>query len=255
MIFVNIINRYQSRLNYFVQMLDKFIEPDAIEILKGKISGLITCPADKKTDGRWSLLISPDYPLKFHPCDINGNKVQVDFSCDIEGIVPNSRHKENPIYKIIEKYKILIRVWSLENKLSFREGIDSDTLIEKIIGNDMKRVILRFHIDKKIPGTQIEEPLYHMHFGGLQQGNEIAWFPKSIDVPRFHFFPLDIILATEFILLNFFSIESYKLREDPEWKSIVISAQEIFLKPCISQYNCFINDYSNTFLTHSVNWN
>lgn len=236
-------------------MLDKFIEPDAAEILKSKISGLITCPANKKADGRWSLSISPDYPLRFCPCDINGNKVQVDFSCNIEGIIPSYKHRRNPDYKIFEKYNILIRVWSLEDKLSFREGIDSDTLIEKVIENDFKRVILRFHIDKKVPGVQIEEPLFHMHFGGLSQGNEIAWFPKNIDIPRFHFFPLDVVLATEFILLNFFSIKSYKLREDPEWKSIVISAQEIFLKPCISQYNCFINDDTSSFLTHSVNWN
>jgi hypothetical protein len=132
-------------------MLEKFIEPDAAEILKAKISGLITCPAGKKTDGRWSLIILPDYPLKFCPCDINGNKVQVDLSCYIEGVVPSNKHKENPDYKIIKKYNILIRVWSLEDKLCIREGIDSDTLMERVIENNMKRVILRFHIDKKVP--------------------------------------------------------------------------------------------------------
>jgi len=244
------ITNYQSRLNYFVQMLDDFIEPDATEILKSKISGLINSPAEKKKDGRWSLSISPNYPIKFR------NKVQVDFSCHIEGIVPKLRNRiKNSASVFFEKYNILIRVWSLEDKLSYRKGIDSDTLIENIIENDMRRVILRFHIDKRVPGTQIEEPLFHMHFGGLAQGNEIAWFPKNIDVPRFIYFPLDIILATEFILLNFFSIESYRLREDPEWKSIVISAQEIFLKPCVSQYFNFINNDSSTFLTHSINWN
>lgn len=247
------INRYQNRLNYFIQKLTKFIEPDSAEILKTKISGLIIRQAGRKADGKWSFVILPDYPLKFRPCNIDGNKVQVDFSCLIEGIIPKHLHRDGSIDRIIEKYNVLIRVWSVDDKLSYREDVDSKSLIEKVIENDNRRVILRFHIDKKAPGSHIEEPMYHMHFGGKSEENEIAWYPKSIVVPRFYFFPLDIILAAEFILLNFFSIESYELREDPEWKSIVITAQEIFLRPSVTQYNSFINNKSNTFLMHSVN--
>jgi hypothetical protein len=249
------LNEYRRRLIFFTQKLNKFIEPEDIEILKGKISGLITVPPDRKKDGKWSFSISHDYPLRFCPCDLNGYKIQVDFSCIIEGIIPSLSKKDISILDTIEKYNVLIRVWSLEEKLSFRNKVDSESLRDMIQLNDHRRVILRFHIDKKVPNVQIEEPFFHMHFGGLAQDDENAWYPQNIDPPRFHFFPLDLILATEFILINFFSIKSYKLREDPEWKSIVITAQEIFLKPCITKYFHFVNDNSNSFLNHSVNWN
>jgi len=249
------LNEYRRRLNFFTQMLNKFIEPEDIEILKGKISGLVISPANRKKDGKWNFSISNDYPIRFCPCNLNGNMIQVDFSCNIEGNIPSLNKRDVTIWDAIEKYNVLIRVWSLEERLSFRNNFDSESIRDLIQINDQRRVILRFHIDKKVQNVTIEEPYYHMHFGGIAQENEIAWYPKNFDPPRFYFFPLDIVLATEFILMNFFSIKSYKLREDPEWKSIVITAQEIFLKPCINKYHQYVNDDSNSFLNHSVNWN
>jgi hypothetical protein len=249
------LNEYRRRLNFFAQMLNKFIEPEDIEILKGKISGLIVTPPDKKNDGRWNFSISSSYPLKFHPCNLNGNKIQVDFSCIIEGRIPSLKNRETTVWDALEKYNVLIRVWSLEDKLSFRDEFDSETVRDLLQANDQRRVILRFHIDQKFQKVEIEEPYYHLHFGGIAHENELAWYPRSFDSPRFYFIPLDIVLATEFILMNFFSIKSYKLREDPEWKSIVMTAQELFLKPCIYKYYQFVNDESASFLNHSVSWN
>lgn len=249
------INKYKNRLSYFVNFIDSYLEPGSKEILKDNISGLISIPVQKKTSGRWNFIIPIQYPLKFRPCEINGMKVQIDIACHIEGIIPCKINKKKSEGHYIDKYNILIRVWSLDDKLTFREGIDSDDLLQNLIDNKMKRVILRFHIDRRMPGTQIEEPLYHMHFGGISQPNEISWYPKNIDVPRFQYFPLDIILATEFILMNFFALQSYDLREDPEWKSIIYTAQELFLNPCVFQYYSFIGDCSETFLAHTINWN
>jgi hypothetical protein len=249
------INKYRQRLNFFVNRLDGFLLPESKEIIKDQTSSIIKLPANRRTAGKWKFEISPYFPVKFYPFQLNGNTVQVDFSCSIDGEIPPSRIRINQEKIYIENYTILIRLWSLEESLSFREDYDSEKIKQDVRDNNNERVILRFHIDKKKKGTETEEPLYHMNFGGIQSGNEISWFPKSINVPRFYFSPMDIILATEFILMNFYSAETFELREDPEWKSIITTAQELFLKPCIENYSSFINDNTNTFLKHTINWN
>jgi len=249
------INEYKKRLNFFVNYLDDYILPESKEIIKNQISSLIKVDARRNTVGRWKFKILREFPVKFHPCDINGNKVQVDFSCNIDGEIPPLRHGRSLRIKRIENYTILIRLWSLEENLSCREEFDSEDIMHNIRDNNMERVILRFHLDKRKEGTDTEEPFYHIQFGGISQANEFNWYPKSINVPRFQFFPLDIILATEFILVNFFALESFNLREDPEWKRIIHTAQKFFLDPAILQYHSFIQDPTETFLAHSIKWN
>jgi len=249
------INDYQKRLKISIGFLRKFIDSGTEELLKEIAASLIKIPPQKNVDGIWGIIISPDYPFKFRPSNLNGKNVQVDLFCRIVGNIPSLKSGDDQLFENLIHYNICVRVWSLDADMSFRVSHDSEEMFESLVKNDNKRVMLRFHVDKKITKTQLEEPFIHMHFGGNAQDNELIWYPKTIDVPRFTYLPLDIILTIEFILTNFFSEESNQLREDPEWKSIVITSQEIFLRPTIEKYNSFLDNDRDTFLSHTLNWN
>ncbi|MDY6970343.1 MAG: hypothetical protein SVR08_17055 [Spirochaetota bacterium] len=111
-------------------------------------------------------------------------------------------------------------------------------------------MVSRFHFDRKLPGTAIPEPLFHMHAGGVAKPDEFSWFPKQLGEPRFHFLPLDLILLFEFIFFNFFPQSSRNLRETPEWKSLVIKSQDLCLKPHIEKLAKFLTNYNDTILGH-----
>ena len=140
------IGKYFRHLDLFVNQIGNYIEPEAKEILKSQITGKVLKPPSRKELGKWRLMIQPDYPVKFKPCSLNGNNIQVDFSCNVEGELPILGDRSKSA-NLINKYNILIRVWALEDKLSYRPDFDSENIKGLIEGNEGKRVIMRFHID------------------------------------------------------------------------------------------------------------
>lgn len=167
----------------------------------------------------WKFSIPIEHPLTFIKNDVDNCRLQIDISCEIEGIGDD-----------IKKYNILLRVWCWDENISYREGIDAVELKSKFESLGWKRVILRFHFDLKDTKTKKPEPFYHLHVGGIPEDDENCWFPKQIKVPRFPYPPMDIILLCEFVLVNFFQKESEELRKKPEWKSLVRKSQEVFQK-------------------------
>lgn len=176
----------------------------------------------KRRKGRpveWRFSIPIKHPLTFIKNDVDDCRLQIDISCEIEGTGDD-----------IKKYNILLRVWCWDKNISYREGIDAVELKNKLESLGWKRVILRFHFDLRDPKTKKQEPLYHLHIGGIPEDNENCWFPKQIKVPRFPYPPMDIILLCEFVLVNFFQKESEELRKNPEWRSLVRKSQKVFQK-------------------------
>ncbi|GAG59979.1 unnamed protein product [marine sediment metagenome] len=162
----------------------------------------------------------------------------MDISCELEG-------RDN----IITKQNILLRLWSLDENLSYREEVDSPKLKAELERNIWKRVILRFHFDLKEPNGKQLEPEYHFHVGGRYRTNdENCWLPEQIDVPRFPYPPMDFILMCEFLLINFFPKESEKLRKKPEWKSLVRKSQDMFLKPYYDICMKYLKDQNETLM-------
>lgn len=95
---------------------------------------------------------------------------------------------------------------------------------------------IKFHIDQKVPDTQ--EPWHHLHIGGS-------------DEPRFPYPPMDIILLSEFILINYFQELSEDLRKDSGWKKIIIKSQNIFQKKYYETcWNCIKNNENATLMEH-----
>ena len=95
---------------------------------------------------------------------------------------------------------------------------------------------VKFHIDQKVPDTQ--EPWHHLHMGGF-------------DEPRFPYPPMDIILLSEFILINYFQEVYEDLRKDGGWKRLIINSQNIFQKEYYETcWNCIENNGSATLMEH-----
>ena len=130
---------------------------------------------------------------------------------------------------ILKFLNIIIRIWSYDQNLCFREGFDSEKIKELFNNRSWKRVLLKFRIDLKYKDNK-KEPVYHLHAGGYFKEIEYCWIPEGLNIPRFIYFPVDIMLICEFILYNFFqeNKDYEKLRKDPEWIALIRKSQQLF---------------------------
>ncbi len=123
------------------------------------------------------------------------------------------------------------------------------------------------HPDKKTDGTpddspEFHHPLYHLHFGGYELTNEEDFdFGKIliVEAPRIMHPPMDIIIAIDFVLTNFYSTQTcprlVKLTTDPQYIRILSAAKERFWKPfALGFASNFIKNYNFQGINHmSVN--
>lgn len=99
------------------------------------------------------------------------------------------------------------------------------------------------HPDKKSDNSpeatpEFHHPLYHLHFGGyelteeedLEHGNILI-----VEAPRIMHPPMDLVLAVDFVLNNFYSCHSCQpfidLISEPDYTRIVKNSRERFWKP------------------------
>lgn len=213
----------------------------------------LTSSLNNKKDSSppWQFDIPRNAPFEF----VQKDGLQVDISCIIVG-------KGN----YIKKQNFEIRVWSLNENLSYREGIDSPTLKDELQLANWKRVVSRFHFDlrvdeKKDKNDKISEPICHLQVGGdsgacvtngIQDIKENCWHPKKVAVPRFFHLPFDMVLMCEFILVNFFETETEDLRKRHEWIRLVKDSEELFCRPYLEKYISYFNDEKQTLLGNLI---
>ena len=196
-----------------------------------------------------SIAIPKEHPLKFKLSNECGYILHVDLFCRIQGEVEPKRF-DDVKFKL---YSTVFRIWSHDKNISYRNEWDADELEHKLSKQEWKRVIKRFHIDRRDENAGLPEPLYHLHFGGIAEDDEYFWVPKTIGEPRLHYFPMDLVLLCEFILMNFFPAKSKDLRESPEWKSLVRKSQDLYLKPYVQMLSEHLNNNNDTLLGHLTN--
>lgn len=191
----------------------------------------------------WKIKIERDKPLVFVT---NKDKLQVDICCDIRG-------KGNDILK----QNVEMRVWSLDQSMSYRDKVDSVTLKDELEYAGWKRVISRFHFDLRNDDTTVPEPICHLQVGGdsgaclnneSQKIKENCWHPPQLSVPRFFHVPFDIVLLSEFVLMNFFPNETRDLRKKPEWIKLIKKSEDFFCKKYIENYLRYLMDENQTLL-------
>ena len=242
--------QYPTCLQYLHDYAGPFLTEDSKALLKEK-KGIISkeLTASGTAEREWSINIAPSRPLTFVNCEEKKVKIQIDVSLNLQGTYfPADKDK----FKI-NSHCINVMIWSLEPTVSFREQYDAAELRTKIEENDGKRVMVRFHIDRKLQDEETKrclEPIYHLHFGGKAEEHELAWYCDKFEEPRFAFFPFDLILLTEFILANYFPNKSKELRDEPQWKRLVQKSQELFIKPYIEKLNLYVNNKENTLLSY-----
>ena len=194
-----------------------------------------------KRRDNWRFFIPFEKPITFKKNDC---KLQVDFSCEIEGVGND-----------FKKHNIQLRIWCFDESICYREELDHPKIKEDLENCGWKRVILRFHFDLKAEGAQIE-PLYHLHVGGKNRmDDEFCWFPEDIDIPRFPYLPTDIILLSEFVLMNFFQTDYKEIRKKPEWIKSVKKSQEFFQKSYFENCLRHLNDENETLMGNLVSPN
>lgn len=231
------IERYPKNLEILVnQHIGRYLEASSKPTLIDRARQLRKSieKGKKEKHGKWTFSIPRETPLTFKENDC---KLQVDISCEIGGINED-----------IQKQSINLRIWSCDKNISFREGIDAPELKKNLKYLNWKRVVLRFHFDLKVPNGKNIEPLYHLQVGGCQMEGENCWIPEEIQVPRFPYIPMDLILLCEFILMNFFPKKYKELKKDREWISLVRKSQEIFQEPYLNGCMKCINNEEDTLL-------
>jgi len=165
----------------------------------------------------WELRIPSAESLLFVP-STEDDRLQPDLFCFFSG----PSNDEWPW----KEQSLVIRIWSNDSKLSSRKKWDSKEVSEALRDRKWTRVLIRVHLDKAIQGDPA--PLHHMQVGGVpvEEDRELCWIPPQLRMPRFPYHPMDIILACEIVVANFFPREFSRLRDDYEWQAVVIRAQE-----------------------------
>lgn len=93
-----------------------------------------------------------------------------------------------------------------------------------------------WHLDRET-GTDGKyiHPLYHFHGGGKKVEGKDAGDLLILRSPRLAHPPMDLFLAIHFVLENFLNTKTYaqqvKIFEDPQYKEIIMRAQNRLLDP------------------------
>lgn len=193
--------------------------------------------AQRKGSSWWQFSIPKESPLTFME---NSDRLQA----DVMGIIGGEGDE-------VKEVRTLLRIWSSDAALCYRASIDAEQVRSKF--DEMgRRVMVRFHFDRREKYFTGPEPIYHLQVGGIALENENCWFPKQLDIPRFHFPPMDIVLLCELVLVNLFPRNSRNLREKPEWKKLVMKSQNAFQRSYFDKFYPYVNNTTNTILGHLI---
>jgi len=235
------IEEYLRNLQILAQLkyLGGYLAPLSKEALLEPVGQLrdFVQNAKRRKGFRWNFSIPRERPLSFKP---NETRLEVDLAGIIEGEGDDLR-----------EVRTLLRVWSRDKGMCYRVGVDSEQIGERFAQTG-RRVIVRYHFDLRASKVKRPAPISHLQVGGDALDEENCWFPKHLEIPRFHFPPMDIVLLCELVLANFFHQESENLRKTPEWVSLVRKCQDAFQLNYFKQFHsCFKND-ANTLLGHLI---
>jgi hypothetical protein len=89
-----------------------------------------------------------------------------------------------------------------------------------------RRVLYRVRFDRALPGA--DEPAFHLQIGGLvhDETKELDWHPTGISLPRIPMPPMDLVLAVEIIVANFFPEFYSRKRQEGQWRGLIKRAEE-----------------------------
>lgn len=239
-----------------IKALKKVLEPDAEGVIDSAINSIVdskeqydkyqrrTDLSDKSVNDWGYSILEP--ALRFKVVTYKGYKLRPDLICNFrwqkEGALPTLRQE------------LVLRVWSADEDLMYREEYDSDMIGELVTAqyNPLKeRVMLRCHFDLANPNQ--DGPLYHLQIGGNPRAEEHCWYPKEFDLPRLIHHPLDTVLLCQLVIANFFPEDYQEIRRDINWRWAVKTVERYLLSEYYAQCLAVINDKKTNLIDHL--WN
>lgn len=177
----------------------------------------------------WGYTIYEKYPIVFKDSERPEQSCHVDLYCDL---LWDSEDQ-------LVKQDIKIRLWSRDESINYREGLDDIEIIDKITSQG--RVVARYHFDRDNPESENisseYKPKYHMQVGGKTESYELCWHPSSYDIPRIVHHPMDLMLTVQLVIANFFPAKYSEIYEKQEWKYNVKKSEknllEAYYKYCL----------------------
>jgi hypothetical protein len=167
----------------------------------------------------WGFAIPPDDPLVFQRRVHAGIDLSSDLSCDL-------RWNDDPGQLVMQK--VLLRIWAHEEHVIYRADLDAEAILDRL-AVDQRRVMLRYHFD--LANADQEGPQFHLQIGGNPRDNETCWLHGGISVPRLAHSPVDLVLACQVVLANFFPAEAERVQRDPTVRGAVRKSQTTHLLP------------------------
>lgn len=204
---------------------------------KREYQELVTAAGRKKElRGRWGYVIPLDAPLTFRTFPCRKVRLQADISCQV--------HWEEP-QSVLCDQKVTVRVWSHDSDVLFRDEFDTENVIAGI--KDNRRVMLRFHFD--MAAAEQQGPRYHMQVGGRSRPEEACWLHPQVNLPRFPYQPMDLVLACELVVANFLPEEARRQLRDAGWRRVLAASQKSLLKPYYGNH-CRVVGQRASLLNH-----
>ena len=167
---------------------------------------------------------------KLHSAGLGFAKVLLSVSCNCNS-VNNDAKIEDPIIELATKLVIQFEY------------------IEEGKPDEFKVIQSSWHLDKHSPDNAVESshPLYHYEFGGTEINKDIDFNFGDfflIDTPRIMHPPLDIVLAIDFIIKNYYKKEDHiSLTGQKLYKRYIKNAQLRIWKPYAISFASNFHDF------------
>lgn len=193
----------------------KLITDQSRQILNEAASNVQSGSSDN-----WELVIPPEHPLEFVQAE-SDERLKPDIFCEIKA----TNNEDWPVSSL----RLVLRVWSTKPEISFRQEWDSEVVKRNFESSQSyNRVMFRCHYDSSSPKQHA--PIFHLQFGGTPRNGEYSWFPHFLELPRFTFPPIDLVLVCEQVVASFFPSTYRKLCQVRTWVSLIQESEQFFMK-------------------------
>jgi hypothetical protein len=213
-------------VRYLQNFVGVLLDPESGLVLDQVIAQLQACAIRNRPLRRrasiplWEFEIPSVRPLKFLPSsDEAKRRLRPEIFCHLVGPGVSGSPFQRP--------ELVIRVWSMDRSLSYRPELDASSISDWLNGNRTDdRVIFRLHFDKANQGQR--GTVFHLHVGGkpVEEEREKCWLTGLPGLPRIPAQPMDLILACELVIANFFHDRFQDLCQEPEWRAVVKRAEQ-----------------------------
>ena len=214
-------------VRYLQNLVGDLLDLDSTLVLDQVIAQLQACTTTNRRPRRrqastplWEFKIGSERPLKFRPSMNESNrKLRPEIFCHLIGPGVSGLP--------FQRQELVIRIWSMDRTLSYRPELDASSISDWLNESSTEdRVILRLHFDKASEGQK--GTVFHLQVGGkpIEEEREKCWLTGLPGLPRIPLQPMDLVLACELVIANFYHDSFQNLCQDPEWCAVVKRAEQ-----------------------------